>query len=637
GLEYGRYGLSKVLDTAYRGFLEVGTTFDISKNILFPYSLNTTYFLLLDTTYWILFPSGSLDIYAAGSKSRPPMLNKENYVPWSSCPLRHEVLFKTNGHLNIYIFTDADWAGDNGNRRSTSGYFFLVGEALWIRKLVSKIRFPSKESIRIMSDNKAAIQIPENPVQHDRTKHVEVDRHFIKEKLEVGIIKLPFVKSEDQLADILTKTSGQEIGTIISAWLSSPTTTVGMLASRSKMIEVTNEKVTVAKEKLKEARTRQKSYADKYRRSIEFQPGDRVFLKVSPARGVRRFGYKYHPLHVISYPLDQIHADLSYVEEPEAILDHQDRVMSNKAIPFVKILWRNHPEREATWETEESIRTFRICRYSTVGDVVNRLPVKSRSKVGRNKNTQHQIAQGGYSIFLTPPPASPWFTKSTLQSFVRFVSMPEILERVFTIESEILQIQDAISIQGNNDILIEDQHETNMHVMLKADVQVTNSSGAKEGNSEVQLLNVLETRKTVLKKEQGMDFARVVAAGFEVDHVSNVLSFPECFGASRLMSACLRHDEPGVMLIQNLKRQNFASNVRLKKASLVCVIWLCLSVSFSAYSNSMGIRRLLVVLRYRICLLPRTKQNTWAFLILNHLLNSAVLNPSESETLDLQL
>nr|GEZ33824.1 hypothetical protein [Tanacetum cinerariifolium] len=157
------------------------------------------------------------------------------------------------------------------------------------------------------------------------------------------------------------------------------------------------------KEKLKEARTRQKSYADKHHRSLEFQPGDRVFLKVSLARGVRRLGikgklsprfirpfeildrvgevsyrlalplqlshvhnvfyvsllrgYKYHPLHVISYPLDQIRVDLSYVEEPEAILDRQDRVMRNKTIPFVKILWRNHPEREATWETEESIRT----------------------------------------------------------------------------------------------------------------------------------------------------------------------------------------------------------------------------------------------------------------------------------------
>ncbi|GJU34275.1 retrovirus-related pol polyprotein from transposon TNT 1-94, partial [Tanacetum coccineum] len=67
GLEYGRYGVSKVLDTAYLkswirriGFLGVGTTFDIFQNNLFPYSLNTAYCLLLDTAYWILFPSWSL-------------------------------------------------------------------------------------------------------------------------------------------------------------------------------------------------------------------------------------------------------------------------------------------------------------------------------------------------------------------------------------------------------------------------------------------------------------------------------------------------------------------------------------------------------------------------------------------------
>nr|GEV67349.1 putative nucleotidyltransferase, ribonuclease H [Tanacetum cinerariifolium] len=129
------------------------------------------------------------------------------------------------------------------------------------------------------------------------------------------------------------------------------------------MIEVTNKKVAVAKEKLKEARTRQKSYADKHRRSLEFQPGDHVFLKVSPARGVRRFGIKgklslrfIGPFEILDR-VGEIRADLSYVEEPEAILDRQDRVMRKKTFPFVKILWRNHPEREATWETEESIRT----------------------------------------------------------------------------------------------------------------------------------------------------------------------------------------------------------------------------------------------------------------------------------------
>ncbi|GJT09559.1 putative nucleotidyltransferase, ribonuclease H [Tanacetum coccineum] len=149
------------------------------------------------------------------------------------------------------------------------------------------------------------------------------------------------------------------------------------------MIEVTNEKVAVAREKLKEAQTRQKSYADRHRRALEFQPGEHVFLKVSPTRGVRRFGikgklsprfigpfeildrvgevsyrlalppqlshvhnvfhvsllrgYKYHPLHVASYPFDQIREDLSYTEEPESILDRQDRVMRNKT--FVKIIF----------------------------------------------------------------------------------------------------------------------------------------------------------------------------------------------------------------------------------------------------------------------------------------------------------
>ena len=54
-------------------------------------------------------------------------------------------------------------------------------------------------------DNKTAINISHNPVHHDRTKHVEVDRHFIKEKFEEGIIKITYVPTVEQTIDLLTK------------------------------------------------------------------------------------------------------------------------------------------------------------------------------------------------------------------------------------------------------------------------------------------------------------------------------------------------------------------------------------------------------------------------------------------------
>lgn len=59
--------------------------------------------------------------------------------------------------------------------------------------------------MRVYCDNKSAINIAHNPVQHDRTKHIEVDRHFIKEKLDGGRICTPNVSSQGNLADLLTK------------------------------------------------------------------------------------------------------------------------------------------------------------------------------------------------------------------------------------------------------------------------------------------------------------------------------------------------------------------------------------------------------------------------------------------------
>lgn len=146
------------------------------------------------------------------------------------------LMFSKHSHLNVEGYTDADWAGNILDRKSTSGYFTFVGgnlvtwrskkqkvvalssaeaefrgmakglcELLWLKRLLTEVGFPPGSAMNLFCDNKAAIDISHNPIQHDRTKHVEVDRHFIKQNLEEKIIQFPFVKSEDQLADILTK------------------------------------------------------------------------------------------------------------------------------------------------------------------------------------------------------------------------------------------------------------------------------------------------------------------------------------------------------------------------------------------------------------------------------------------------
>jgi hypothetical protein len=157
------------------------------------------------------------------------------------------LLYVKNDVSNIEGYTDADWAVDQTTRRSTSGYLtFVEGnlitwrsrkqkvvarssaeaefrgmaqgicELLWIKSVLKDLEIKYTNPIKLYCDNKAAIQIAHNPVQHDRTKHVEVDRHFIKKKLDQRIICFPFVRSASQLADVLTKTvSNKDFDSII--------------------------------------------------------------------------------------------------------------------------------------------------------------------------------------------------------------------------------------------------------------------------------------------------------------------------------------------------------------------------------------------------------------------------------------
>lgn len=78
-------------------------------------------------------------------------------------------------------------------------------ELMWLKMLLTELQLLGSVPLQLYCDNQAAVNIVHNPVHHDRTKHVEIDRHFIKEKPDVGILQVTYVKSVDQLADVLTK------------------------------------------------------------------------------------------------------------------------------------------------------------------------------------------------------------------------------------------------------------------------------------------------------------------------------------------------------------------------------------------------------------------------------------------------
>ncbi|RVW35073.1 Retrovirus-related Pol polyprotein from transposon TNT 1-94 [Vitis vinifera] len=146
------------------------------------------------------------------------------------------LFFQRTTKKEIEIFSDPDWAGSVTDRRSTSGYCSFVWgnlvtwrskkqsvvarssaeaeframaqgicEGIWLNRLLEELRVPLKHPMVLYCDNQAAISIAKNPVHHDRTKHVEIDRHFIKEKIEEGVFKVSYTPTNCQTADILTK------------------------------------------------------------------------------------------------------------------------------------------------------------------------------------------------------------------------------------------------------------------------------------------------------------------------------------------------------------------------------------------------------------------------------------------------
>ncbi|KAG6387336.1 hypothetical protein SASPL_152523 [Salvia splendens] len=163
------------------------------------------------------------------------------------------------------------------------------------------------------------------------------------------------------------------------------------------------------------------------------------------------------------------------------------------------------------------------------------------------KSAKDQISKGGYSIMLKPisTDASPWFTKAILERwFVKFVSTPEVLERVVTIEREINQIESSNEqVNGPPGTPTTDGDFRFSVTPFKSKSETNGDDDGGEENPKVRLQRVLESRKAMLKKEQAMAYARALVAGFEMDYIYDLVSFSDAFGALRLREACINFME----------------------------------------------------------------------------------------------
>jgi len=146
------------------------------------------------------------------------------------------IYFEKGKSRELVVYTDADHAGFLPDRRSTSGYCTMlwgnvvtwrskkqtvvsrssaeaelraiahgVCEGLWIIRILKELGLALKTPIRLRSDSMSAIAMVRNPIHHERTKHVDIDKHFIKEKEEEGILELIHVPSRLQVGDLFTK------------------------------------------------------------------------------------------------------------------------------------------------------------------------------------------------------------------------------------------------------------------------------------------------------------------------------------------------------------------------------------------------------------------------------------------------
>jgi len=134
-----------------------------------------------------------------------------------------ELVLPSENNLRLQAYCDSDWAvvelPDNQflgyalSRSSAEAEYRAMAntclELTWVRYILQDLKVPLSEPALLYCDNQAALHIAANPVFHERTKHIEIDCHIVREKLQAGLIKPCYVSTKMQFVDIFTKTLGR--------------------------------------------------------------------------------------------------------------------------------------------------------------------------------------------------------------------------------------------------------------------------------------------------------------------------------------------------------------------------------------------------------------------------------------------
>ncbi|CAO2836221.1 unnamed protein product [Amaranthus hypochondriacus] len=182
-------------------------------------------------------------VYGVGLVSRYMETPKESHwctakriVRYIKGTLDYGMFYSYGNEATLYGYSDSDWAGDQDERKSTSGYAFYLGstaftwsskkqsvvalssceaeyiaassavcEAIWLRNLLQELGHVQEKPTTIHVDNVSAIKLAKNPVQHGRSKHIDTRFHFLRDQVKEGPISLKYCNTAEQVADIFTK------------------------------------------------------------------------------------------------------------------------------------------------------------------------------------------------------------------------------------------------------------------------------------------------------------------------------------------------------------------------------------------------------------------------------------------------